>query len=219
MARVLENNKPSRSIGSTKDGKLVNGKRLPTSGINFTAYGYFLIALGRNSLNDKVRVVVLDAYDIMEQSYPSVHFVYGECSWPSGGRIRPHATHRNGLSIDFMVPVKTVKGPSVLSTSIFNKYGYSLEFDEKGYCASQKCYIDFEAMAAHLIALHKAAEKHGLRIWRVIFAPELQPYLLKTEIGSDIEKTVRFSKERPWVRHDEHYHVDFVNPDEEEAIP
>ncbi len=70
IARAVENNKPSRSIGTTKDGRLVNGKRLPTSGPNFTAYGYLPVAFGRNSLNDRVRSVVLDAYGTVERSYP-----------------------------------------------------------------------------------------------------------------------------------------------------
>ena len=211
IARSLENDNPSRSTGTTKDGQLVNGKRLPTSGANFQAYGYLPIALGRNSLHGKVRSVVLDAYKIMEKSNPLVKFVYAECSWPSGGRLRPHATHRNGLSIDFMVPVKTSSGPSIINTGITNKYGYSIYFDEKGYCASQKCQIDFNAMASHLNALHQASERHGLKIWRVIFDPKLQSLLFKE--NSNLPNILKFSKKASWVRHDEHYHVDFINPD------
>ncbi len=161
--------------------------------------------------------MVLDAYLTMERSHPSILFVYGECSWPSGGRLRPHATHRNGLSIDFMVPVLKAAAPTVIETSVFNKYGYSLEFDEHGYCAAYDYRLDGEAMAAHLLALYEAAGKRTLKIWRVIFAPELQPLLLQTGLGSDVQKVVTFSKERPWIRHDEHYHVDFENPDNEEA--
>ena len=214
IARALENDKPSRSFGTPKDGRLANGKRLPTSGANFTAYGYLPVALGRNSLHARVRAVVLDAYDVMELSHPSVQFVYGECSWPSGGRLHPHATHRNGLSIDFMVPVRRAGEPTVIRTTIFNEYGYALDFDGQGYCASQDCRLDAEAMAAHLLALYEAAKKRGVMIRRVIFAPELQPLLLQTPLGPAVEKSVAFSKERPWVRHDEHYHVDFENPDD-----
>jgi len=214
IARALENDQPSRSIGTTKDGRLINGKRLPTSGSNFKAYGCLPVAMGRNSLNDRVRTVVLDAYDMMKLSHPSVHFVYGECSWPSGGRLRPHATHRNGLSIDLFVPVVRIGKPLILRTSIFNKYGYSLHFDENGYCAAQDCNLDAEAMAAHLLSLYEASKKRGLRIRRVIFAPELQVLLLHTRLGQDIQRVVTFSKDRPWIRHDEHYHVDFENPDE-----
>jgi len=105
MARVFESDEPSRSIGSTKNGSLVNGKRLPTAGPNFRAYGYLPIALGRNSLHIRVRHTVLSAFTALEECCPKTTFIYGECSWPGGGRLRPHATHRNGLSIDFMVPV------------------------------------------------------------------------------------------------------------------
>lgn len=213
LAIAFENDKPSRSIGTAKDGRLVNGKRLPTSGPNFMAYGYLPVAIGRNSLNDRVRSVVLDAYETIELSHPSIRYVYGECSWPSGGRLRPHVTHRNGLSIDFMVPVTRAGESTAIKTSAFNKYGYTLEFDEHGYCAAYDYHLDAEAMAAHLLALYEAAGKRSLRIRRVIFAPELQPLLLQTRLGPDIKKIVTFSKERPWIRHDEHYHIDFENPD------
>lgn len=217
IARALENSLPSQSIGTAKDGRLINGKRLPTSGANFTAYGYFPVALGRNSLHDRVRSVVLDAYEAMHRSHPALRFVYGECSWPSGGRMRPHATHRNGLTIDFMVPVLKAGVPAVVATSIFNKYGYGLEFDEHGYCAAGDYQLDAEAMAAHLLALYEAAEKRALKIRRVIFAPELQALLFQTSLGPDVQNVVTFSKERPWIRHDDHYHVDFLPPEDGEA--
>lgn len=107
MARAFENDRPSRSIGSTADGSLINGKRLPMSGANFRGYSRVLTAVGRNSLHGEVRAVVLDAYAMLAEARPDLTFVCGECSWPSGGQLRPHVTHRNGLSIDFMVPVKS----------------------------------------------------------------------------------------------------------------
>jgi murein endopeptidase len=73
--------------------------------------------------------------------------------WPSGGRIRPHRTHQNGLSVDFFVPVRNAQGKSVpLPISITNRLSYNIEFDISGK------YV------------------------------------------------------KPWVRHDEHYHVDFAVP-------
>jgi len=215
LARALETGAPSRSLGTTEDGSLVNGKRLPTSGPNYQAYGRLPIALGRNNLHCRVRDVVVGAYAAVQDPCPSTVFVYGECSWPSGGRMRPHATHRNGLSIDFMVPVADNAGPTTLSTHITNKYGYAVHFDATGWCEAQQCRIDFDAMAAHLHSLADGAEAAGLHIRRVIFAPDLQPLLFATDRGKDLPQRLTFSEKPSWVRHDEHYHVDFHNPDDD----
>ena len=72
--------------------------------------------------------------------------------------------------------------------------------------------IDYEAMAAHIAALLHAARARGVGIWRVIFDPKLQPFLHQTAAWSELDGTVRFSTRRSWVRHDEHYHVDFDVP-------
>ncbi|MEC8229404.1 MAG: replication initiation protein, partial [Pseudomonadota bacterium] len=66
--------------------------------------------------------------------------------------------------------------------------------------------------AAHIVALHKASVKRGYTVWRVIFAPELQSYLFETSYAAYLRKHIEFSKKRSWVRHDEHYHVDFAIP-------
>jgi len=59
---------------------------------------------------------------------------------------------------------------------------------------------------------HKEAKANDVDLWRVIFDPELQPNLFKTEHGKYLREHVQFSTKRSWVRHDEHYHVDFKVP-------
>lgn len=49
--------------------------------------------------------IVLETYSKMQRRFPDKTFVCEETGWCGGGRIRPHKTHRNGLSVDFMVPV------------------------------------------------------------------------------------------------------------------
>lgn len=215
IACCFESDNPSQSHGTTKDGSLVNGKRLPTSGANFQAYGRFPVALGRNSLHGRVRDVVVEAYRRVEETRPELKFKYGECSWPKGGRLRPHATHKNGLSIDFMVPVSQDGDPSVLKTNLANKYGYSVRFDADGRSVKHDCEIDFEALALHLHCLADAADEADLRIWRVIFAPDLQALLFATESGPQLKQRLTFLTKPSKVRHDDHYHVDFYNPDED----
>jgi len=68
---------------------------------------------------------------------------------------------------------------------------------------------DFVALAAHIVQLHRHAKKNGHDIWRVIFAPELQTELYETRYADYLRTNIRFSNKRSWVRHDEHYHVDF----------
>ncbi len=208
VLRLLESEKPSTSIGATNDGRLVRGKRLPSTGPNFRTYSRLGSTLGRTAVHSRVRDSMLAAYETLEESTPGVRYVYGETGWPWGGRFRPHRTHQNGLSVDFMVPVKRNDEPTTLPTGPVNKFGYAWEFDGEG--RSGNLTIDFEAMANHLHALDNAARKHGLRIALVVFAPDLQQHLFKSELGSELRERLRFNVNPSWVRHDDHYHVDFA---------
>jgi penicillin-insensitive murein DD-endopeptidase len=209
LALALESSAVSRSVGTPSHGSLKHGKRLPSTGANFRVYSRLGAALGRNSVHTKVRAVVLEAYVQAGRQVPTARFVYGETGWPSGGRFWPHRTHQNGLSIDFMVPVRTRTGqPAELPTWPWQKFGYAVEFDSNGRWHDLE--IDYPAMVAHLSALKIAAHRQGLRIDRVIFAPELRNRFGHAPGGDVILKQVPFMRARPWIRHDEHYHVDFA---------
>jgi penicillin-insensitive murein endopeptidase len=198
----------SQSFGTTDDGRLLNGKRLPTRGPNFVTYSYLGSLIGRNCVHSRVRATIIDAFAALHGEMPEVRFVVAESSWPTGGPLRPHKTHQNGLSVDFMVPVRdSERRPEVLTTGFWNKWGYALEFDSEGRRGDLR--IDFAALAAHLWHLAEAGPEHGVVVARVIFDPELQPRLWATEHGPRIRDAMRFSQRRAWVRHDEHYHVDF----------
>lgn len=201
---------PSVSIcyGTTSNGRLENGVKLPARGNNFQAYSLILHGVGRTYVHSEVYAVVSNAYAVLGQTHPEKIFVYGETGWATGGRLKPHKTHQNGLSVDFMVPVVDETGTSVpLPTSPFNKYGYGIEFDSRG--RFEDLSIDFEAMAAHIKSLHIAAQKRGIDIWRVIFDPGLQPFLYRTEAGPYLKTHIQIPTKKSWVRHDDHYHVDF----------
>jgi penicillin-insensitive murein DD-endopeptidase len=209
---AFESPTPSVSVGTPSDGSIHHSKRLPSSGVNFSTYSRFGSLIGRTCVHDRVRATVLDAYSRVEKVCPTTTFIFGEAGWPSGGRFWPHKTHENGLSVDFMVPVKTRDfTPTTLSTSIFNRFGYDEEFDSTGRSASY--VIDFDAMAAHLHALRESASVHGLEIQVVIFDTSLQRILFARPTGSDLSKIMRFSTKPAWVRHDEHYHIDFLPRD------
>ena len=204
-----EAREPSTCYGTTSNGRLENGWNLPASGANFQSYSAMARLLGRTYVHSWVHSVVLETYAVVETSLPDTVFVYGETGKKKGGAFEPHKTHKNGLSVDFMVPVRNTEGDSVpLPTNILNKWGYDLEFDAEGRL--DNLTIDFDAIAEHIYQLHQKAKESDGDIWRVIFAPELQPYLHDSPRWPYLEANMQFSTKRSWVRHDEHYHVDFV---------
>jgi len=211
LAVAANGQEPSVCYGTTSNGKLENGWKLPASGTNFSAHWTIGRLAGRSYVHSFVHRVVIEAYAQLEKVLPDRLFVYGETGWEEGGQFKPHKTHRNGLSVDFMVPVLDEKGrPVELPSSILNKWGYDLEFDSDGNLDELK--IDFEAIAEHIYQLDASARKHGIGIWRVIFDAKFQLYLHSSPRWPYLEDNVQFSTRRSWVRHDEHYHVDFDVP-------
>ncbi len=209
---ALQASAPSESRGTPERGAIVNSRRLPTKGPNFVAYSYVGALLGRNSVHSAVRATILDAYRALSASAPDVQWVYGETGWPSGGPFPPHRSHQNGLSVDFFVPVRNDVGRSErVAAWPWTEFGYALNFDTsgKGTGAARGQHIDFPALAAHLSALAAAAPRHGLAIDLVIFAPELQRQLFALPEGAALRSRLRFMPRPAWVRHDEHYHVNF----------
>ena len=211
LAASTHGQEPSICYGTTSDGKLENGWKLPASGPNFSAHWTVGRLVGRSYVHSAVYAVVLEAYEQLGTEMPDRVFVYGETGWKDGGQFKPHKTHRNGLSVDFMVPVLDESGASVkLPSGVLNKWGYDLEFGSNGRLGDLR--IDFDAIAEHIYQLDVIAREHGIGIWRVIFDPQLQPQLRNSPRWPYLEQNVQFSTKRSWVRHDEHYHVDFNVP-------
>ncbi|POZ51494.1 replication initiation protein [Methylovulum psychrotolerans] len=201
----------SRCYGTPAHGALANGWQLPSAGQNFSVYSGAGVLIGRNYVHSQVYRTVVAAYQALAVQLPSKVFVYGESGWQSGGRFRPHKSHQNGLSVDFFVPVINAAGESVaLPRSVGNKFGYGIEFVGTGQYDGLT--IDYAAMAAHLLALKAAAAGQGIQVARVIFDNELQKELFKTPLGARLQRELVFSTKKPWVRHDEHYHLDFAVP-------
>lgn len=202
---------PSVCFGTTASGRLENGWNLPSSGPNFAIYSTVGHTLGRAYVHSTVHAILLDVYATLETTMPDTVYVIGETGKKNGGVFKPHKTHRNGLSVDFMVPVVDENGKSVkLPGNVFNKWGYDLEFDSLGKLDELR--VNAEAMSEHIYELHRSAKRNGVDIWRVIFDPALQPLLHKTDRWSYLSDNVQFSTKPSWVRHDEHYHIDFLVP-------
>lgn len=201
---------PSIAYGGGGCGKLEEGEALPCSGDNYEAFASTACALGRNYLHPLVTKTVVEAFGVMAKELPKRQWQYGDLGWEEGGSFRPHKTHQNGLAADFFVPVNAEDGSSALvPISVFNKFGYDVEFDQRGHY--EDLSIDWRALTSHLIALETVGAKHGVTIKRVILTPEFQKLLLKADPRATRFQG-RFSRRRSWVRHDEHYHVDFELP-------
>jgi len=201
----------STCYGTTSNGKLEGGVQLPSSGNNFVGYSSVARIAGRTYVHSTVKDIIVSAYHDLYKEQPDKVYKYAETGRKEGGQFKPHKTHRNGLSVDFMTPVVNSRGESVhLPTHPLNKLGYNIEFDAND--KYNDLSIDYEAMAAHIVFLHKQSIKRGHNLWRVIFDPTLQANLFKTKYAHYLKTNIQFSKKRSWVRHDEHYHVDFSIP-------
>jgi len=202
---------PSQCFGTTANGRLENGVMLPAEGVNFEGYSTVGRVTGRTYVHSVVKDIILAAYRELETMQPNKVYKYAETGMSTGGEFKPHKTHQNGLSVDFMTPVIDSSGHSVhLPTNPFNKFGYAIEFNKQGQYKDLR--IDYEALAAHIVALHQQAKSQGYDLWRVIFDPQLQPNLYQTQYADYLKENIEFSTKQSWVRHDEHYHVDFDVP-------
>jgi penicillin-insensitive murein endopeptidase len=201
----------SQCYGTVSNGRIERSVKLPQSGPNFTAYSTLAATAGRTYVHSKVAAIIETSYAALAENHPRTRYVYGETGWSSGGRFRPHRTHQNGLSVDFFVPVKDAEGRSVpLPTNISDRFGYDIEFNQDARYGEYT--IDFDALAEHLYQLNVAAKEAGSSLSLVIFDDQYVPKLFATKRGDYLKANLPFMKGKPWVRHDEHYHVNFAVP-------
>lgn len=201
----------STCYGTPAQGRLQGGVPLPPQGQNYVPYSTLGVTLGRTYVHQTARDIVVDAYEATRIIAPEKRFMYGETGLATGGPFKPHRTHQSGVSVDFMVPVVDRTNRSVLiPATMQNKFGYGLEFDASG--SLDDLQIDFDAMAEHLYQLAEAAKKRQVKIKTVILQKQLMELLFKTERGNVLRNSVPFMKTTPWIKHDEHYHVEFALP-------
>ena len=112
---------------------MVDARKLPLEGANFSAYSKLAAAAGRTFVHSEVHAVLLAAYAQLHTALPGTVYVYGETGAAGGGPFAPHKTHQNGLSVDFFMPVRDRSGASVpLPTPAATRFGYDIEFDADG---------------------------------------------------------------------------------------
>lgn len=206
---ALADKEPSRSSGTVAKGRLEHGRPLRPWGEGYATYSFLGAVLGRQYVHAAVRDALEAACTATAGRDPRRTFVLGEMGWPGGGRFRPHRTHQNGMSVDVFMPLVDRNGaPATPQTWPWNKFGYGLEFDAEGRLGNLR--IDFEALAGFLRELQTQAATRDLAITKIIIAPEYVPLVLATPSGRQLGKLAEALSRGPaWVRHDEHFHVDF----------
>lgn len=210
MRVLVDGKETSRIHGTVAAGSVENGHAIPPWGPGFRTYSFLGSALGRQYVDGRVRDTLMAAFAARARAESGRVFVIGETGWPSGGRIRPHRTHQNGSSVDIFVPL-VARGSSIplVNTWPWTKFGYNPEFDQHGARGGDR--ISFESIAALLLDLDAQARTRGLRLAKIIIAPEYVPLLLDTPSGRKLGPLANLLTRKPaWVRHDEHVHVDFV---------
>lgn len=198
------------SVGNPANGCVRVSRPLLCRGSNFGAATRATCELGRNHVHPGVAAVVEEAYAQLRQSHPQRHWQYGETGRAGGGPFWPHRTHQNGTSVDFFVPMVDAAGaPTTLPIHPFNLFGYGIDLTAQGHRGRD--HLDFRALADHLLALEAAGSARGISVGKVILDRRLHPALF--EHAADLQRMrPRFNRGQAWVRHDEHYHVDFRLP-------
>lgn len=207
------NSLPSISVGSVSEGSIKNAKLIPFSGENYQYFDRWSYLNGRAFLNGKVLKAVLRTYEVLNQQLPNRGFKIMECSHQEGGKLFPHRTHQNGLSIDFMMPL-TKGGRAYYELDDKGIKHYLLDFDNSGkYNKDAAVSIDFNLVAKHILELNRQANKEGLKIVKVIIKIELKDDLFNTKYGKVLKNSgiyiVKGLTPKINELHDDHYHIDF----------
>jgi penicillin-insensitive murein endopeptidase len=206
---MVDGGAPSVVHGNVAHGSIEHAHVIPPRGDGYVTYSWLGAALGRQYVDGRVRDVLLATFAARAATEPGRQFVVGETGWPKGGSFRPHRSHQNGMAVDVFMPIVSATGrPDTLGTWPWNKFGYGLEFDERGHLGNLR--IDFDCLAAFISELDVQAQKQGLVVGRVIVAPEFVSLILDTPAGRRLGALGdRITRKPVWVRHDEHFHVDF----------
>jgi penicillin-insensitive murein endopeptidase len=203
----------TKSIGSVSRGSLQNGTLIPFSGSNFMYFDTASYLSGRAFTNHLVAQTVINTFKTFELNGEKRKFSIMEFSNEHGGKMFPHRTHQNGMSVDMMMPLMK-DGKPYYDLDDLGAMHYLLEFNKEGqYINDTTISIDFEMVANEINQMRIEAEKLGLKITKVIFNTDLRDELFATTHGQ------LFATNGPYITrnlepvindlHDDHFHVDF----------
>ena len=213
MAKHKDDGSESVSKGTPGNGSLVNGKLVPYYGANHTYFDKQSYLAGRAFLNGHLLSGVLETYDTLFALYPNRKFGIMECANEHGGKLYPHRTHQNGLSVDFMMPLLKDGVPYYGADTLGTSH-YLMQFDDDGvYTKDPSIRIDFNMVAQQILLFDAMAKKHNMGIDKVIIMIELKDELFATEYGKILKASniyvVKSLTSLVNSLHDDHYHLDF----------
>jgi penicillin-insensitive murein endopeptidase len=168
---------------------------------------------GRAFTHHLVAQTVINTFKTFESNGEKRKFSIMEFYNEHGGKMFPHRTHQNGMSVDMMMPLMK-DGAPYYDLDDLGAMHYLLEFNKEGqYINDTAISIDFEMVANEINQMRIEAEKLGLKITKVIFNTDLRDELFNTTQGK------LFASNGPYVTrnlervinelHDDHFHVDF----------
>lgn len=86
---------PSRSIGPTTDGQLIDACKIPSVGP-----GYMAVSPNAYGTDTTVALLQLAANQVKQQFPQTPSVVIGAISAPTGGFLKPHKSHQSGRDVD-----------------------------------------------------------------------------------------------------------------------
>ncbi len=204
----------SKSIGSVGNGRIEHATLIPFEGSNYSYFDKTSYLGGRAFTHSQVAQITVDTYKALEKQGVDRHFKVMEFSRKEGGKMFPHRTHQNGLSVDYMMPLQK-DGKPYYELDKKGASHYLLEFDTDGNFSEDKSIsIDFDMAARHILELDKQARKNGMRIHKVIFNTHLKDELFASNQGKKLRNSgIYITRNLSKVindLHDDHYHVDFI---------
>lgn len=209
---------PSQSIGTVSNGSIRNATLLPFSGEGYCYFDTSSYLQGRAFMHTGVADLLKSTFREFAERHPDRRCVLMECSHANGGRLYPHRTHQNGLSIDFM-SFKLKNGLPFDSLDALGTAHYFLEFDNSGHWNKDpNVVLDFESIAEEIYLLHRTAHQSGFKISKIIFKLELKDELFNTFYGKLlVQEGIYFARHLDAATnalHDDHFHIDFepMNP-------
>lgn len=207
------NNLESKELGSVSNGSLEHGKLIPFYGENYTYFDINNYLGSRAFTSNVTRDIILESYKQLAIDVPARHFQLMELSNEHGGKIYPHRTHQNGLSVDFMMPMLQA-GVDYYGLDTLGIDHYWLKFNDNGeYLEDTSVKVDFNVIAQHILILNEKAKIYGYKISKVIIKVEYKDELFATDFGKKLESSGIYIVKNltPLINdiHDDHYHVDF----------
>ena len=203
----------SISTGAVSNGAIGNAYKFNLYGKNYSYFSYLsYFNLGMCFTNNQVYQSLIDCFKELETKAAGRHFYVMELSRKKGGKTILHATHRNGLSADIMVPKKFKKGGPTYLFDHLGLWHYLLEFDKEGSLKiAPFVQIDFEALASFIHELNLSCQKNKLIIQRIIIRHEIKDNLNQTKLAPKIMRFIQSYPNNIFVNsmHDDHIHIDF----------